>query len=109
MSGKFVNYESRKSDQQTWRTLLSNNQGARIKQKVLKNEIKKIKTVRYVESGSSSLFNQCLVAHDCINSATDYVAVLFQGCSITITTLTDFLAFLIGSTTVCTKMYLRYL
>ena len=69
MSGKFVNYESLKSDQQTWRTLLSNNQGARIKQKVLKNEIKKIKTVRYVESGSSSLFNQCLVVHDCINSA----------------------------------------
>ena len=54
MSGKFVNYESLKSDQQTWSTLLSNNQGARIKQKVLKNEIKKIKTVRYVESGSSS-------------------------------------------------------
>ena len=51
MRGKFVNYESRTSDQQTWRTLLSNNQGTRIKKKVSKNEIK---TVRYVESGSSS-------------------------------------------------------
>ena len=54
MRGKFVNYESQTSDQQTWCTLLSNNQGARIKPKVLKNVIKKIKTVRYVESGSSS-------------------------------------------------------
>ena len=34
-----------------------------------------------------------------------YVAVLFQGCSITITTLTDFLIFLIGSTTVCTNIF----
>ena len=54
MRGKFVNYESQTSDQQPWRTLLSNNQGTRIKKKVSKNEIKKIKTVRYVESGSSS-------------------------------------------------------
>ena len=53
MRGKFVNYESRTSDQQTWCTLLSNNQGTRIKKKVSKNEIKK-KTMRYVESGSSS-------------------------------------------------------
>ena len=107
MSGKFVNYESRKSDQQTWCTLLSNNQGTRIKKKVSKNEIKKKLCVTYSQE---AVPNSISAELRMIASIQPYcVAVLFQGCSITITTLTDFLAFLIGSTTVCTKMYSRYL